>query len=97
MVQFWPAARVEPQVVVSAKSAGFVPPRVMPEMFSVALPVLERVVEMAVAVVPTVVLGKLSMVGERLATGAGAAVPFPLRVAVWGLPVALSATEMEAA
>jgi hypothetical protein len=99
MVQVAPAASVEAQVVpvvAMAKSVGLAPVSVMPVMLSVALPVLERVVESAVAVVPAVVAGKLSVVGERLATGAGAAVPLPLRVTVWGLPVASSATEMEA-
>ncbi len=70
--------------------------RVMPEMFSVALPVLERVVEMAVAVDPTVVSGKLIVVGEREAAGAVAAEPLPCRRTICGEPAALVGTESEA-
>jgi len=99
IVQVEPAASDVPQAVsevVMAKSAALAPVSVMPVMFSTALPVLESVVDIAVAVDPAVVAGKVSVVGERLATGTGAAVPVPLRVAVCGLPVASSATEMEA-
>lgn len=38
ITQFEPAASVEPQVVVSEKSVGLVPPRTMPEMLKVAVP-----------------------------------------------------------
>jgi hypothetical protein len=43
MVQLAEGARVEPHVVDFAKAVGLVPPRVIEEMFSVAVPVLERV------------------------------------------------------
>jgi hypothetical protein len=43
IVQFEPAARLAMQVVVHAKSPGFVPPIVMPVIVSGAVPVLESV------------------------------------------------------
>jgi len=58
----------------------------------VALPGFERVMVCAAEVVP-VVLVKVSAVGDRTAW---AAVPVPLRVAVCGEPVTLSATLMAA-
>jgi hypothetical protein len=99
MVQVEPAASDVPQAVpevMMAKSAVLAPVRVMPVMVSGAFPVLESVVAIAVANEPAMVAGKVRVVGERLATGIGAAVPVPLRAAVWGEPVALSATDMEA-
>jgi hypothetical protein len=97
ILQLDPAARVAPQLVVSAKSPGLVPARVMPEIFSTALPVLESVVIRAAEAVPAVVAGKLSAAGDSDATGAGAAVPSPVNVTIWGDPAALSATEIVAA
>jgi hypothetical protein len=96
IVQVLPAASVVPQLVVSAKSDVLAPESVMPEMFRTALPVFDSVVDMAVAVEPTDVFGKLMVVGESEATGAGAGVPVPLRATVCGDPVASSATEIEA-
>jgi len=88
------AVSVLPQVLAEiAKSDGFVPVMVMPLMFSVALPVLVRMVEIAVAVAATVVLGKGIVVTESEAPGA---VPVPVSVAVCGEPVALSATLSDA-
>jgi len=43
IVQLAAAASIAPQVVVSAKSAGFAPFRVMPVMVSAALPVFDSV------------------------------------------------------
>jgi hypothetical protein len=40
------------------------------------------------------VLGKFRGFGVSVAWGDGAAVPLPVMVAVWGDPLALSATEM---
>jgi hypothetical protein len=97
-VQVDPAASVAPQAVldvVMVKSAVLAPVRLMPEMVSVALPVFDSVVDMAVAVEPTAVFGKLMLAGESDATGA--AVPVPDRATVCGDPVASSATETEAA
>ena len=48
---------------------------------------------LAALVVPTACPVKARLVGERLAT---AAVPVPERTTVWGLPVALSATDTDA-
>ena len=95
MEQLAPAASVAPQAfepVALAKSLGLVPAMVMPLMVSVALPVLLSVAARAAEVAPTVVLGKAT-VGVSEAIGAATAVPVPVRVAVCGEPVALSATE----
>ena len=89
ILQLNPAASVEPQPLVIAKSAAFVPPRVTLAIFSVEVPGFESVVEMAADVEFTVVLGNDSVVGESIACGA---MPVPVRDAVWGDPVALSAT-----
>jgi hypothetical protein len=90
MLQLVPAARVAPQVVVSEKAAAFTPLTVMPVMVSGALPALERATVCVALVVLMIWLPKLTGVGARLACGA---VPVPVRVTVWGVPVALSATE----
>jgi hypothetical protein len=88
------AASVIPQVFAEiAKSVGFVPVRVIELMVNAALPVFVSVVDIALAVVLTVVFGKASMVGENDAPGA---VPVPVSVTVCGLPVALSVTEIAA-
>ena len=85
------AASVVLQVLAEiAKSDGFVPVIVMPLMFRVAVPVLVKMVEIAVAVEPTTVLGNGIVVTESEAPGA---VPVPVSAAVCGEPVALSATE----
>jgi serine acetyltransferase len=60
-------------------------------MFSVALPVFESVASSADEVVPTEVLGKVS-VGVSVAIGAGAGVPVPVSVADCVVGVALSVT-----
>ena len=62
-------------------------------MLKAALPVLDSFTARAVLVVPTVWLTKVSEVGERLAAGVLEATPDPVRLAVCGLPVALSVTE----
>jgi hypothetical protein len=95
IVQDAPAASVAPQVLVSAKSLGFVPPIVMPEMFSTALPVFDSVSGCALVVTPVATLPKLSVVGESVAVGAAAAVPVPWSVIVDGLAFALLATLIE--
>jgi len=76
------AASVDPQAlapVETAKSLGLVPAIVIPDMFSVALPVFESVAAKADEVVAAVVLGKASE-GVSVAAGVGAAVPVPVRV-----------------
>ena len=66
--------------------------RVMLVMLRVALPVFESVRVCGREVVPTLVVGKASVVGESVAMGAGTGVPVPVSAAVCGEPVELSAT-----
>lgn len=98
MEQLAPAASELPQAllpVTTAKSVGFAPVMVTPLIASAALPVLLSVAESAAEVTPTVVLGKAAgAVSEAM--GAATAVPVPVRAAVCGEPVALSATEIVA-
>jgi len=94
-----PSAATElPQVLLSEKSLAFVPVTVMLVMLKGALPVLLRVTVCAPLVVPTGWLPKPRLVGERLTTGAVAAVdvPVPERLTVCGLPLALSVMLTEA-
>jgi len=64
------------------KSVGLAPAMVTPLIASEALPVLLSVAARAAAVAPTVVLGKAAgAVSEAI--GAAAAVPVPVRLAVW--------------
>jgi hypothetical protein len=86
-VQFALAARLDPQLLASEKSPGFVPLSATPEMFIVAVPVLVAVTVWAELVVPMTWLEKDKLDGERLITGA---VPVPVRVTVCGLLEALS-------
>ena len=58
-------------------------------LFNGALPVLDKVAAIAAEVNPVSVLGNASD-GVSDATGA---IPVPLRLAVWGDPEALSATD----
>ena len=83
MVQLAAAARVVPQVLAAmAKSAVLAPVRVMPVMLRAAVPGLESVVDIAVAVVAMVVFGKVMAVGVSMASGTAAATPVPVSVAV---------------
>jgi len=90
IVQFPPAARLEPQVLVCAKSPGFVPVRLMLLMVSVAFPLLLNVTALAPLVVKFNCAEKVRDVGERPAVGP---TPVPVREAVCGLPEALSLTD----
>ena len=92
MAQLAPAASVEPQVVVWVKSAAPVPLVTMLAMLRVALPVLVSVADMDAEVVAGTVVGKVRLVAESVAIGAGAVCPVPVRVTVCGEPGALSAT-----
>jgi len=86
------AASVAPQAlapVEMAKALGLVPVMVGTMLSRAAVPVLDSVAASAAEVVPTVVLEKAS---EAVNEAAGA-VPVPVRDAVCGEPVALSATE----
>jgi len=96
MTQDPAAASVVPQLLVWAKSVGLAPVSVMPEIVSAALPGFESVTVARAEVDPTLVLAKMTEVGESTACGAAATVPVPLRVATCGEPVALSATETDA-
>jgi hypothetical protein len=80
IVQLDNAARVAPHVVVCAKSAGLAPVRDTPMLVSVALPGFESVMICAAVVVFTVVDAKVSVAGVSEAC---AAVPVPVRLAVW--------------
>ena len=56
-------------------------------MLIVPVPVFFNVTVLAALVVPTCCVVKARLVGLKLATGA---TPVPVRLAVWGLPAALS-------
>jgi hypothetical protein len=95
MKQLEPAANVAPQAlapVVITKSLGLAPVRLATMLFKGAVPVFDSVAANAAEVVPVGVLGKL-IDGLSDATGA---VPVPVRLAVCGDPVALSATDSAA-
>lgn len=94
IVQAADAASVAPQVLAEiVKSPWFAPVNAMELMFNVALPLLVSVVDIAVAVDPTVVFGKARAEGDRAAC---ASVPVPVREAACGEPEALSATLSDA-
>ena len=85
------AASVAPQAFapVEGEVARVVPVMVGTMLFSAPFPVLESVATIAEEVVPVGVLGNAS----DAVRDAAAAVPVPVRAAVWGEPVALSATD----
>src|SRR5258706_2224673 len=62
--QLLPAARLVPQVLVSAKSNGFVPVRLSEEMGMAAVPVLVIVAVCGALVVPFFTVPKLISVGD---------------------------------
>jgi hypothetical protein len=80
------------QLLVCAKSVGFVPAIEIPEIVSAALPVFFSVTVCAAEVVPDTA-ENVRELGDSEATGAAAVVPVPLKATVCGEPVALSATE----
>ena len=69
--QLAPAARLDPQLCVSAKS----PDVVIELMFKAPLPEFDSVMVLAAAVVPTICDPKLRLVGEIDAEAAAVAVP----------------------
>jgi hypothetical protein len=77
-------------VLDSEKSPAFAPVIVMLEIDNVALPVLNKVTPLGELVTPTAVLANTMVPVLKLTAGA---VPIPVREAVCGLPVALSAIE----
>lgn len=81
------AAREEPQVLVCAKSPGFVPVNAIPLMARAEVPVLLRETVWAPLVVPIFWLLKVRLEVAKVAKGA---LPVPLKFKVCGLFVALS-------
>jgi hypothetical protein len=90
IVQFAPAASVEPQPFVCEKSPGFVPARLMLAILSVAVPVFVSTIACCGLEVPVFLAANARLVGENEATG-DPAVPVPVRPVVCGLPAASSA------
>ena len=86
------AASDPPQLFVCVKLLALAPPTVMPVMVNAPVPVFDSVIVLAGLVVPTVWLLKATVAGARLALGVSGAVPVPVKAAVCGDPVALSAT-----
>lgn len=82
-----------PQVLVCAKSPGFVPERLILVMFSAAVPVLVNVTCWDWLVEPTAWLANVRLVGESETPGL---TPVPVKGTVCGLPVALSVMLTEA-
>jgi len=92
MVHEDPTVRVLPQVWVWAKSPLLVPVIAMLDIVSVLPPLFLTVTVWAALVVPVFWLPKTSDVGDNVAADTAV----PARVAVCGLPVALSVTETDA-
>ncbi len=84
MVQAAPVARLEPQVLVSAKSAAFVPETTMPEIARLALPVLVSLMVWAELAVPAISAPSATLLTDRLTSGP---TPVPARATVWTLPL----------
>jgi len=93
IVQLVPAASELPHVLVWAKSLALAPASARLVMLKAALPVLLRVTVCVALLTSTGWVPKARLVGERLTT---AAVPVPERLAVCGLPLALSVMLTEA-
>jgi hypothetical protein len=89
--QLAPAATVLPHALSEPKSAGLVATLAM---VSAAVPVLVRVTLCGRPEVPTYWAGKLTLVGDKLAAGAGGVLP--LKATACGLPGALSVTLTDA-
>jgi hypothetical protein len=95
IVQVPPAATLDPQELLWAKSPELVPVTAMPEIVRLALPVLERVTAWAALLVPTAWLANVRLLGEKL-TVAEVATPVPVRATLWEPVPALSVTVTEA-
>ena len=96
IVQFAPAATLDPQVLVCEKSPVFDPVKEVLVIDNVAVPVLVSVTVLGLLFLPTRMVPKFKEVGERLTAGVPD-VPVPVRPTVCGLLPALSVTETEAA
>jgi hypothetical protein len=77
IVQLLLAARLVPQVLPLTANGALA---LMLVMLSAEPPVLDRVAVPAALVLPTLVVGKVKGLGERLAVGPEAAAPVPLRL-----------------
>jgi hypothetical protein len=93
IVQLPLAARELPHVLVSAKSPGLAPVKVILLIVRAALPLLFSVTDCGVLVVPTFWLLKVRLEVVMPATGPS---PVPVTPTVWGLFVALSVMVKEA-
>ena len=93
--QLAPAASELLQVLLCAKSPGFVPPRLTLLMVKAASPLFLRVTACMALVVPVCAVNAREG-GVSEAAGVGMLVPVPLRATTCGDPVALSVTEMMA-
>ena len=91
ITQLPPTSTDDPQVLVCAKSAAFVPVMPILVISSKPVPVFCKIVFMAELVTPTAVLGKVSEAGLKLTA---AAVPVPLTGTLCGEPEALSVNTM---
>jgi len=92
VVQLAEIGSVAPQLVVSVKLLALLPVIVIPLIVSEPLPVLVSVTDCAVAVAPATMLGKVSVVTLKLATGVGAVV-VPLSATVAGFVAELLAID----
>ena len=90
IVQLALAARLDPQLFVSAKFLK----RLMPLIEREAVPVLVKVTACAALVVATVWLANVRLVDDKLTTGAVAATAVPLSETFCGLDAPLSVNEM---
>jgi len=84
MAQLAPAARLLPQVFVSAKYGVGIP---MPKMFTEAGPLFESVTVRAGVVTLKSSGPNERLDGENVTAGT---TPVPVRLTLWGLPLALS-------
>jgi hypothetical protein len=75
MAQLAPAATLVPQLLLCAKSLGFVPASAMLVMLNAAVPELVNVTDRAVLVVPTAWLPKARVAVDSLAEGSSTPVP----------------------
>src|SRR5579863_1413018 len=95
-VQLAPGFTLLPQLSVSEKSLGSVPPMLLPVMLRVPGPVLVSVTTIGGLGLPINCTGKVTEVAESDTMGPPPPVPVPVMGSVCGLPGALSATLIEA-
>src|SRR6266487_2927041 len=92
-VQLAPAATLTPQVLVWLKSAALVPVIATLVMDKAALPEFETVIVWTALAVLTSWLAKLRLEAESVIWGA---TPAPVKLTLWGEPVALSLMVIDA-